>query len=435
MKKLILGFFVVSFTSLNIFAQDLKVISKAYLLEEVSKNNQEIKINKQELYVVKGDLNQANVVLFPHISLSHTAISTTNPLHAFGSKLNQGILTQNDFNPVLLNNPRTTQNFTSKISINQPLFNLSGLYQRKAIKVKLKATGFKNKRAKEYILFESEKGFYQLQLAYKTVEILKTIKKALLEQQQTVLNYYKQGLIQKTAVLEVELRVIEIENQQKYAKSSLVNASNYLSYFMDQKGPIILKPSIGLLQLKRINLDTYLSLERADSKALKEVSNSYKIAHQAQKHTFLPTLNAFGNYELNSNKLFNNNKSGYLIGFQLNWNILEGTQRIGKVKKSKAQLQKSILQYDQYVSKSNLEYKKTLRAFTDVQNQLIASKKALSQSKEVLRIKKNRFKQGLEKISEVLQSEAVYAQKLLMHYQTIFESNSIQAYLNFLTKE
>ncbi len=38
----------------------------------------------------------------------HTGISTTNPLMAFGSKLNQEILTQADFNPDLLNNPEQT---------------------------------------------------------------------------------------------------------------------------------------------------------------------------------------------------------------------------------------------------------------------------------------------------------------------------------------
>ena len=60
---------------------------------------------------------------------------------------------------------------------------------------------------------------------------------------------------------------------------------------------------------------------------------------------------------------------------------------------------------------------------------------ALEQSKESLRIRENRFKEGLEKTSDLLLAETQYAQKQLEYYQTIFEYNYAQAYLEYLTKE
>lgn len=60
---------------------------------------------------------------------------------------------------------------------------------------------------------------------------------------------------------------------------------------------------------------------------------------------------------------------------------------------------------------------------------------ALEQSEESLRIRTNRFKEGLEKTSDLLTAETQYAQKELEYYQTIFEHNYAQAYLQFLTKE
>jgi len=59
---------------------------------------------------------------------------------------------------------------------------------------------------------------------------------------------------------------------------------------------------------------------------------------------------------------------------------------------------------------------------------------ALEQSKEALRIRTNRYKQGLEKTSDLLISETKYLQKQLEYLQTVFNYNFTKAYVNFLTK-
>jgi outer membrane protein TolC len=72
--------------------------------------------------------------------------------------------------------------------------------------------------------------------------------------------------------------------------------------------------------------------------------------------------------------------------------------------------------------------------FMDAENKLRHTKLAMEQSKESLRIRTNRFKEGLEKTSDLLMAESQFAQKQMEYYQTIFEYNYAQAYLQFLTK-
>ena len=114
--------------------------------------------------------------------------------------------------------------------------------------------------------------------------------------------------------------------------------------------------------------------------------------------------------------------------------VLEGTKRFGKAQKAKATYEKSKLEYNQYVSKSQLEINKTQRALEDAYNKLALAQLAVEQSKEALRIRTNRFGEGLEKTTDLLMAETMYAQKQLEYYQTIFQYNSTQAYLQFLTK-
>ena len=413
-------------------AQEIVLITKNEVLLKVKENNNVIKISEQDFLAAKGDFNQTNAIFLPNITASHTGISTTNPLMAFGSKLNQGILTQADFNPVLLNNPAQTQNFATKIAIQQPLINLDGFYQRKAAKSKMNAMSLQTERTEDYLTFEVEKSFMQLQLAYKGVAVLEKVLLAANENKKMADNSFKQGLLQRADVLNVEVRVTEVKNQLQTAKSNLQNASNYISFLMNDKSYVVYKPTDSLSVIPFNIDDKIISENRADIKAMQLATNAYKAINKADKMAFLPTLNAFGSYEMYDNNVFKGSANGYLIGAQLSWDIFKGTKRFGKAQKSKAEFEKSKLAYNEYVSKSNLELNKVKRQLIDAKNRLALTTLALEQSEESLRIIKNRFKEGLEKTSDLLLAETKYAQKQLEYYQTIFEYNYTQKYLEFL---
>lgn len=422
-----------SFT-LAIHAQETVPVSKADILTKVAEKNNAIKISEQEFNAARADYRQTNAIFLPNISASHTGITTTNPLMAFGSKLNQEILTQNDFNPALLNDPTQVQNFATKFEFQQPLINLDGIYQRKAAKSTMEAMALKSERLSDYLNFEVEKAYMQLQLAYKGVAVLEKALKTVNDHKKIADNSFKQGYLQRADVLNVEVRVTEVQNQLQTAQSNVKNASDYLAFLMDDKSGVVFMPTDSLSTLTtEINADK-LSENRADIQAMQLATNAYQAINKADKMAFLPRLNAFGSYELYDDKLFNTDANGYLIGAQLQWNLFEGSKRIGKTQKSKAEFEKAKLEYEQYVSQSELDLNKARRMFLDAENKLKLTSLALAQSEESLRIRTNRFKEGLEKTSDLLGSETQYAQKELEYYQTIFEYNYAKAYLQFLTK-
>lgn len=419
----------------NLKAQEIIPISKAVILAKISESNLTLKISEEEFNKAKADYRQTNAIFLPNITASHTGITTTNPLMAFGSKLNQGILTAADFNPALLNNPRQTQNFATKIEIQQPLINLDGFYQRKAAKSKMQASSLQTVRTADYLTLEVEKAYMQLQLSYKAVEVIEKALETANENQKIAKNSFKQGYLQQADILTIEVRVTEVKSQLQTAKSSVLNASNYLSFLMNDDGYVIYKSTDDLTITTTNITNINLSENRADIKAMQFASDAYQAMNKADKMTFLPRLNAFGSYELYDNNLFRGNANGYIVGAQLSWTLFEGSKRFGKTQKSKAAFEQSKLEYKQYVFKSNLELNKVKRQLIDAKNKLELTSLSVKQSKESLRIRKNRFKEGLEKTTDLLMSETLYAQKQLEYYQTVFQYNYTQAYLEFLTKE
>ncbi len=414
--------------------QELVPITKAEVQTKVSENNTSIKISEEEFNQARADYRQTNAVFLPNISASHTAIATTNPLMAFGSKLNQEILTASDFNPAMLNNPSQIENYATKFEIQQPLINIDGMYQRKAAKTKMNAMALQTERTSDYLAFEVDKAYMQLQLSHKAVDVLEKALEAALANKKLADNSFKQGYLQRADVLSVEVRVTEVKNQLQSAKSNVQNASNYMSFLMNEKVDVVYQPTDSL-EIAILSLDDKkVSENRADIKAMELASNAYQTMYKADKMAFLPTLNAFGSYELYDDQIFQGDANGYLFGAQLKWDLFQGSKRFGKAQKSKAEYNKSKLQYEQYVSQSQLEFNKAKRMLLDAENRLKLTVLALEQSKESLRIRTNRFGEGLEKTSDLLIAETQYARKQLEYYQTVFEYNYAQAYLQFLTK-
>jgi len=434
MKKILVILFI-TISSLYCDAQEGIPISKQEVIAKVTENNNKLKIFEQDVLAAKGDFNQTNAVFLPNITASYTGIATTNPLMAFGSKLNQGILTQNDFDPNLLNNPSQTQNFATIIEIQQPLLNLDGIYQRRAARSKFNASEFQLERSKEYLNIEAEKAYMQLQLAYKTITVLETAKKAISENLRLAENSFKQGYLQKADVLAVEVRATEVENQLQYARSNVKNASNYLSVLMNDTSYTVYFPIDSLQLYSEVISVEDLSENRADLLAMQAATDAYEQMYKADKMNFLPRLNAFGSYELYDNEIFQAGANGYLFGASLSWNVLEGTKRFGKTQTSKAEFKKSEFEYDQYKAESQMELNRAKRMLMDAKNNLKLTDLGLQQSKEALRIRTNRFKEGLEKTSDLLIAETQFSQKQLEYYNTIFQYNYAWVYVQFLTKK
>ncbi len=418
------------------FAQDTLKIYKQDVLAKINDQNLQIKIAEKNYQSAKADYRQSNALFLPNITASHTAMATTNPLMAFGSKLNQEILTMADFNPALLNDPTYTRNYATKIEVQQPLINVDGLFERKAAKAKMQAYELQTERTKEYLQLEVSKAYMQLQLAYKAVKVLEKANQTAQGNLKMVENYFSNGMLQKTDLLNVQVRVGEIANQLQYAKSNVQNASDYLKFLLNEDGKnIIYKPSEELANtIDVVTLSETFSSSRKDIQAMEKSTEAYQKMYQSSKYSFLPRLNAFGSYELYDREILKGTANGYLIGAQLSWNVFDGFKNIGKMQKAKAEFGKADTEKQQYIAQSQLELDKTNRQLKDAENKVNLSKLAFQQAQEAYRIRENRFKQGLEKTTDLLMSETLQAQKELEHLQAIFEYNFTKQYQEFLTK-
>lgn len=415
-------------------AQDRKYISVNDAIEAASKNNANVKIAELDTKVSNANYKQTDAVFLPQVDVSYTALSSNNPLNAFGFLLQQQSVTAMDFDPTTLNNPGARQDYSARADAKMPLLNLDMVYARKGAKAQEQMYQYKAQRTKEHIAFEVKKAYTQLQFSYTAQRVLLNSLQDVKQIHQSASNFYDQGLIQKSDVLNAQVQVNTIESALAKAESNIQNVSGGLGLLMgaDTSDETYLTDSLS--QKSFLSASISLSANRSDIMALSKAVEANDMMVKSSKMAFLPRINAFGTYQLNDAKPLGFNANSYLVGINMTWNVFSGNQNKNKVKSAQFQHDKMQEELNLHIKQSNLELEKTRRDLNDLQIEIDKQKASVTQADEALRILTDRYKEGLVNTTDLLMSQAQLSKQQLNLAQSIMLYNITQSYLEFLAE-
>ena len=440
MQKLsyLLIIFFVFFIPFIVLAQTNEIkISLHEALLKAEEHNKEIKKSKARVDIARANYQQSHSLFLPGINLSHTAVRTNDPLASFGFKLKQEVVTAADFNPVLLNDPGSMNNFLTQIKVEQPLLNFDGIHERKAAKLGFEAVSLESERTSEYIKFQVKKAYKQLQVAQEAVNIFEKTKAAADAYLKQSLDFFAEDLIKEADVLAAKVRALEVENQLNHTKNQRKGASDYLVFLLGvESSSSLFAADIFELPILGVKVrDQQSNEERSDILAYKKGVSAKEQMLKSAKNKFLPRLNAFGAYEWNDKDFLGTKANNYMLGASLSWDLFKGYKNVGKIKRAKAELQLQKLDFEDYLEQNNLKIKEAKRSLVLSIKKIETGKLAKDQSEEALRIRSDRFEQGLEKMTDLIQSETLSAVKNLEYLNAIFDYYSAKFYLEFLLEK
>ena len=85
-------------------------------------DSHEIRAMESSSMAQTSDIGVARSYLLPKVTFEERYSRTTNPTYAFMDRLNQERITQQDFNPDLLNHPDAISDYQTSFTIEQPVF-------------------------------------------------------------------------------------------------------------------------------------------------------------------------------------------------------------------------------------------------------------------------------------------------------------------------
>lgn len=433
--RAVIASMLINFSAAGSLAQDsTRILTMEQAISATLSNNSAIRLAKLDEYIAAASYKQTEAIYLPQLSLSYTAISTNNPLNAFGFKLQQKSITQQDFNPDRLNHPTGTPDFTTKLELQQPLVNIDMLYRRKATAKQIDLYQYKTQRTKENLTYEVQKAWLQLKLAYDAASVLRDALQTTSAVCLSAENYFKQGLIQKSDLLNAKVQVSAVESNLSKANSNIRNASDYLSVLMGTRDGIVYTVDADTITATAAPAaNTSIAGTRTDFQAMQKAIEAADLMIVAAKKSWLPKLHAFGNYQLNDSRMLGFGANAYLAGVQLSWDIFNGNSTKNNIAAQTLQRNKLAAQLAQQKEQSQLELNKALRDLADARFGIKQQTLAVEQAAEALQILQNRYQQGLVNTTDVLRASTQLAQEKFALSQAVFTVNSTQALIQLLT--
>lgn len=427
----------------NSIAQDIPPeetqlsLSLMQAIERAGEQNFNIGQAEYDVEKIRAQYRQTNAAFLPQLSIEETGVSTNDPLNVFGLKLKQESVTQADFNPSLLNDPDAYKNFTTKFEVRQPLLNTNMLFERSTVKKQLEATKEKLNGTLEYTRFQVKDAYYQLLLMNKRLAVINRSLEIARENERQAKNFYRQDMINKADYLAVNVRVLELETQQSKVKDQLQTVQGNLRYMLniDEDVTIVATDSLQMrpgLSDEMIDVD---NASNAEVRALKHRVSAAKQMLRASRFNFVPNINFFGSYEFNDEVLFGTQNDSYIIGATLKWNLFNGFSNVGKVMESKVELKKAKLAHESRLFKNKLEIQQARRSLNQAQSQIRFAESSVEQAVEDYRIRNDRYDQGMEKTTDLLQAENKLLQVQFQRLNALYQYNLSLATMELLLEK
>jgi len=416
---------------------DTLSLSLEEALQRVRTESFSVRTAEAEQRAARARKQQSMAVFLPRVTAAEEAATTTDPLNAFGFKLRQEAVTQAAFAPGTLNDPERTDNFTTRIQVEQPLLNLDGFFERRAASRAVRAARERTKRTREVMAFQVKKAYFGLILAREQLDVIDAALAAARKNARQAENLFQEGLITRADVLAARVRVLDLESRRAEAASRRSTAADQLRFLLGIDIPVPIHATDALTQ-EAPPQDTLTAAaanrRRSDMQALRHRADAARQQVRARWTAFVPRLNARGTYAWNDDTAFGTDAAGYTVGASLTWSLFDGFRQIGRAHQAEAELRRAEIALERQALKNEVEITEAQRDLAATRQRIRQTEAAVEQAEESLRIRSDRYAEGLERTSDLLQAEATLAERRRARLQALYRHNITLYRLELLTE-
>lgn len=380
-------------------------------------------------------ISQARSGFFPRVDVSESFNRTTNPMWAFGTKLNQEVITLEDFDPAKLNDPEEIDNFATKVSVTLPLYDRgqirSGLTQAK---LDHKAVTRLEDRIRQQVIVDVVVSYTGVLLAQEQLQVVNQTLKTAKAHYDMVRSRFKSGLVVKSDMLRAEVRIAELEQERLQAQSQVEVARAALNAAMG----VEIDSSFHLVTaLERVmeapdSLETWISRSLENRPDLQQMQLQEMIAEEQVKKAraaHFPGLYLSGNYEINSED-FSETANNYTVGAVMSLNLFSGLGIQSKVHEAMAMLRQTKAMARQLELGIRVETRQAFFMAESAHQRIKVAQAAVAQAEEGLRIVRNRYESGLFTIVNLLDAEVALQQARTNYFRSLHDFEVAMAQLN-----
>ena len=378
-------------------------------LVKLINNSNTVKIYQKNVEIQKQKLNQAKAKNYGKLDFEYD----------YSHLFNNPVMKMNSPQPVAAENAGSAplyplvyksinsqtkvgkkDNFVGMLTYSYPVF--TGFAISNAIdigKLNLIKSKLNLENIKRNLIINTAKLYAGIYALKEKIKALNEAKKALLSAKNQASALYKEGLLNKSTLDEIDAKYYEITADIDETKANKKTLFNNLDYMLNVK-------VFSVNGLPQINLKHPNIFNRPDVKAIKKTLKITKKVLNIAKSGFFPKIyfqagikKEANNVFLNHNNYQNIDKSFVALSFQ--YNIFNGGEDKAKIEEAKISKMKTYIFFKNYIDKVKTEYQNDLLTLNALKKRFFAAKKEVKARKSYYEYIRAKFNEGLADVTDL----------------------------------
>jgi outer membrane protein len=371
----------------------------------------------------------------PKIGVSESFVYTDNPAEVFALSLNQGRFDMQEFFLSDPNNPDPLSTWITRVDLELPIYT-GGRLSARIGQAESMATAedLTFAHIREKVAFETITAFINLAKAREQTSLLDSARATTAEHVRIAEQYALQGIILDADVLQAQVYLSEVEDSLAQAGSGARLAQAALNFQMgaDQTTPRSLA-TMATTPVIAGDLDWWIAAaleDRNDLNAARLKLEAGRLEEKASRPGYFPEIAVVGHYDLYDDQIFGaNGRSGSIMAVA-KINLLGGGA--GAAARTAARHDTASFEADTHRFEEGVRLA-VQQAWQDVataRTRHATATSSMAAAREALRVRENRFKQGLDKMIDLLDAETALREsemrELVARYDVALESHRLR---------
>ncbi|MBU0992515.1 MAG: TolC family protein [Proteobacteria bacterium] len=379
-------------------------------IEKALGKNPMIDASQARMSASSERITQARSGFYPQIFASETYQKTTNPMWAFGMKLNQADIAQADFIPDRLNDPSAIDNFNTQIGLSWSVFNGGKSWHGlKQADMGYQASIADLDRTRQEII--SQTVFAYTDLVYVS-NCNSVVDQSLLTAKahlKMIEDRYNNGLTVKSDLLRARVHIAELEQRQVDVKNQILVAEAALYSVLNEDVTSSLEPVTPLSEKKvpakelAVWIDTAMT-KRPDFLKMTWLEKMAQEEIKKSRSGHLPSLNIQGNYEINTPD-FDETADNYTVGANVTVNLFSGLGISAQTREALYRHNEIKSQLRAMTLNIRFEIKQAYYMLQSASTRIHVADISIDEATEALRIVKDRYNNGQLSVVSLLDAE------------------------------
>ena len=397
--------------------KEVRPLSLPAAVDQALRDNPLVQAALSGRKIADAQLAEAAAGRWPLLQFTETFTRGSNPVFVFGSLLEQGRFSQQNFAINSLNNPDALSNFRTALHLRVPLFDQLDAHTRIAqARIGLDQADHQRELVAQQVRLEVIRSYYGLLVARSREDVAAEAVKMAESDRQRTRDLVETGLVVRSDLLSAEVQLSEFRQQQIQAQGDRITAQAFLNTVLGQGVNTDLEISGQLLE-RSFPVGDPESLTGQALQQRPDYLRASAVLQAAEKNItgsqgrYLPRIDLFSTYGLSGQDLASGS-SDYILGAGLTYNLLD-RGRGARLDQARAVYSQAKSERQHLANRVRLETLQAYQQFLTARERVALADQTVTQAQEALRIVQDRYREGLTIITEVLRAQTTFVRARL----------------------